>query len=155
MWSEAKEAIRNSSESSSIYIGCDSQIFYRNKKIVADYSIVIVLHKDSCHGCKIFHNSFTKETYGDPSKNDGSMENRLMMETQFALDAFYEIKDVIGNRHLEVHLDVNPDPMYKSNKVTSQALGWVRGMGLVAKIKPEAWAATHAADHCVRKKILI
>lgn len=153
MWNGAREEILKSSDSSSVYIGCDSQIFARRNKKTAkteyysDYVTVIVVHKDSRHGCKIFYSTETMRDYGQ-------RDNRLLAEVQQALAAYEHIKDVIGNRHLEVHLDVNPDPRFASNSVAAQALGWVRGMGLEAKIKPDSWAATHAADHVVRRKSL-
>jgi predicted RNase H-related nuclease YkuK (DUF458 family) len=142
MWSEAKEAIRKSSRESSIYIGCDSRrIPAKNKAL---FSTVIVLHKDSKKGCSVFHNQITLPDYGQ-------MRPRLMTETQLALEAFSAIEDVIEDRKLEIHLDVNPDPKYASNVVAAEALGWVRSLGLQARIKPHSFAATTAADHCVRQ----
>lgn len=141
MWSSARKAIIESSEQSSIYIGCDSlRIPAKNKAV---FSTVIVLHKDSKHGCKIFHNQVTIPDYGQ-------MRPRLMTEVHYALEAFYAIEDIVGSRKLEVHLDVNPDPRHASNAVTSEALGWVRSLGIQAKIKPDSFAATTAADHFVR-----
>lgn len=145
MWSKARNCILNSSASSSIYIGCDSQVYKKNGVWMADYSTVVIVHMDSRHGCKIFHNKVTEKDYN-------ILETRLLMEVQHSLSAFDAIKEVIGDRHLEVHLDVNPNPAYKSNKVTAQALGWVRGQGIEARIKPDSWAASTAADHCVRRK---
>lgn len=141
MWLEARKAILESSEASSIYIGCDS--IYRPKRKKADFSTVIVLHKDSKHGCSVFHNNITLPDYGQ-------LRSRLLMEVQLALEAFYAIEDVVGNRRLEIHLDVNPDPVHASNVVTNEALGWVRGLGIEAKIKPGSFAASTAADHFVR-----
>ena len=141
MWSSARKAILESSEQSSIYIGCDSlRIPAKNKAV---FSTVIVLHRDSKHGCKIFHNQVTIPDYGQ-------MRPRLMTEVQYALEAFYAIEDIVGDRRLEVHLDVNPDPKHASNAVTSEALGWVRSLGIEARIKPDSFAATTAADHFVR-----
>ena len=80
----------------------------------------------------------------------GNMRMRLLTEVGFALEAFYAIEEVVGSRKLELHIDVNPDPKHASNIVTKEALGWVRGLGLEAKIKPESFAASTAADHCVR-----
>lgn len=141
MWSSARKAILESSEQSSIYIGCDSlRIPAKNKAV---FSTVIVLHKDSKHGCNIFHNQVTIPDFGQ-------MRPRLMTEVQYALEAFYAIEDIVGNRRLEVHLDVNPDPKHASNAVTSEALGWVRSLGIQARIKPDSFAATTAADHFVR-----
>jgi uncharacterized protein len=141
MWSTARDAIIASSPESAIYIGCDSlRIPAKNKAV---FSTVIVLHKDSKHGCNIFHNKVTIPDYGQ-------MRPRLLMEVQYALEAFYAIEDIVGDRRLEIHLDVNPDPRHASNLVTSEALGWVRGLGIEARIKPESFAATTAADHFVR-----
>jgi predicted RNase H-related nuclease YkuK (DUF458 family) len=78
------------------------------------------------------------------------MKPRLLTEVQYALEAYYAIEDIIDDRRLEIHIDVNPDPKYASNVVTNEALGWVRGLGLQARIKPDSFAATTAADHCVR-----
>jgi predicted RNase H-related nuclease YkuK (DUF458 family) len=142
MWQQAKETIRASSNDSSVYIGCDSQILGNGK---VDYSTVIVLHMNSKNGCKVFHNSVKQRDYGN-------LRARLMTEVQYALEAFSEIEDALGERKLEIHLDINPDPKYASNVVTAEAIGWVRSLGLVAKVKPESFAATSAADHFVRNK---
>lgn len=142
MWQEARNEIEKSSEQSSIYIGCDSLVVGSGK---VHYSTVIVLHRDSSKGCRVFHKSITLPDYR-------SMRARLLMEVQCALDAFYAVEDVIGSRMLEIHLDINSDAKHASNAVTAEALGWVRGLGITAKIKPEAFAATHAADHFVRAR---
>lgn len=142
MWAEAREEIPRSSQNSAIYIGCDSIAIAYNK---IHYSTVIVLHKDSNKGCRVFHNSVTLPNYG-------SMRAKLLMEVQYSLEAFYAIENVIGERHVEIHLDLNSDPKHASNVVTAEAIGWVRSAGVTARIKPEAFAATHAADHFVRDK---
>lgn len=145
-WTErARNAIINSSEHSSIYIGADSKrlkvgMDKRNKPIFnARYGTVIVLHKDSSKGCQVFYDIQVLPDYG-------SLRNRLLTEVQFSLEAFTSIEDVIGNRPLEIHLDVNPDPIHGSNIVAKEAVGWVLGMGLIPKIKNESWAASTAAD---------
>lgn len=142
MWSEAKEAIRKSSSQSSVYIGCDSLVLPNGN---VDYSTVIVLHRNSKNGCKVFHNSVRQRDFGN-------LRARLMTEVQYALEAFHEIAEVLGKRKLEIHLDINPDPRYASNVVTAEAIGWVRSLGLVAKVKPHSFAATSAADHFVKHK---
>lgn len=149
MWEDAKEAIRQSSPESSVYIGCDSIRFKKNGEWHAKYATVIVVHMDSRHGCKIFYDCETIRDYGQGT--DG-LRNRLLTEVNYAVQAGMAIADVIEDRALELHIDVNPDPVHKSNIVSKEALGWVLGMGFVAKIKPDGWAATHAADHCARSK---
>lgn len=141
----ARDAIKNSSESSSIYIGADS-IRFRNKeeKWMARYSVVVILHKDSKHGARLFYNTVEMPDYGN-------LKQRLITEATYAIDAATEIIDVIGNRKLEIHLDINPDPKHKSNLAVKEALGYVRGsLGIEAVIKPNSFAASHAADHVAR-----
>lgn len=154
LWNDAREAIAKSSQGSSVYIGCDSQVEYKRdpktgKKVrYADYATVVILHMDSRHGCKIFHDHVREVDYGS-NKN---LVPRLMMEVNKSIEAYEAIKDVLGDRYHEIHLDVNSDPIHASNAVTAQAIGWVKGLGLEARIKPEAFAASRAADQCVRRK---
>ena len=144
MYDEAREAILNSSETSSVYIGCDSIRFRKKDQWYAKYSTVIIVHMDSKKGCRLFHESVDMPDYGN-------LKQRLLMEVQLAVTAATEIIDVLGDRHMEVHLDINPDPRHKSNVAVKEALGWVKGsLNLDAKIKPLSFAATHAADHAVR-----
>jgi predicted RNase H-related nuclease YkuK (DUF458 family) len=143
MWLKAREEIQKASQSSSIYIGCDSLIVRVKDIQYADYSTVIVLHRDSNKGCKLFHNVVRIRDYGN-------MRNRLLTEVQHAIEAFYAVEDILGSRNFEVHLDINSNEKHASNIVSSEALGWVRGLGIKAKIKPDSFAATTAADHCVR-----
>jgi predicted RNase H-related nuclease YkuK (DUF458 family) len=81
----------------------------------------------------------------------GNLRQRMITEAGFAIEAATEIIEVVGNRKLEIHLDINPDPRHKSSIAIKEALGYVKGTtGLDAKVKPDAFAATHAADHMVR-----
>lgn len=149
---DARHAVKNSSKHSSIYIGADSVRFKKghyqdgNSKWFARYATVIVVHMDSCHGCKVFYDIQTLPDYGQ-------LRTRLLTEVQMSIDAFLAIEDVLDNRHLEIHLDVNPDPLHASNIVAKEASGWVLGMGLIPKIKDESWAASTAADYCARGRL--
>jgi len=151
MWTEAIEAIKNSSESSSVYIGCDSIVFkerdkFSKKKISkAKYSTVIIVHKDSSAGCQLFHNTVTLRDFGN-------LRQRLMTEVGYAIEAAFAIVDIIGKRRLEVHLDINSDPKHASNIALKEAMGYVQGSGFKAVGKPNGFAATHCADHLVRDK---
>lgn len=144
MIEEAKQAIVSSSKESSVYIGCDSIRFRKNKMWYAKYSTVIIVHMDSKHGCKLFHESADLPDYGN-------LKQRLLTEVEYAIAAATDIIDVLGDRHMEIHLDINPNPQHKSSVAVKEALGWVKGsLGIDAKIKPSSFAATHAADHAVR-----
>lgn len=144
MIEEAKQAILDSSPESSVYIGCDSIRFKKNKMWYAKYSTVVIVHMDSKRGCKLFHESVDMPDFGN-------LKQRLLNEVQMAVNTATEILDVLGDRHMELHLDINPNPKHKSSIAIKEALGWVKGsLGLDAKVKPASFAATHAADHAVR-----
>lgn len=144
MFEDARKAIQESSKTSAVYIGCDSIRYRKNGKWFARYSTVVVVHRDSKHGCQLFHESKVLPDYGN-------LKQRLLNEAQFAIDAATAVIDVLEDRYLEVHLDLNADPVHKSNAAVKEALGYVRGMlGIEAEIKPNSWAASHAADHAVR-----
>ena len=144
MYDDARQAILNSSETSSVYVGADSIRFKRNGLWFAKYSTVVILHMDSKHGGKIFHKNVEMRDFGN-------LRQRLITEAGFAIDAATAILDVVGQRKLEIHLDLNPNPRYKSNIAVKEALGYVKGStGIDAKVKPDSFAASHAADHVVR-----
>lgn len=142
---EAREAIRASSPESSVYIGCDSIRFKKHGLWHAKYSTVVIVHMDSKKGCKLFHDSVVMQDYG-------VIKQRMLNEVMFAVNTALELVDDIGDRHFEIHMDINPSPKHKSNVAVKEALGYVRGNlpGVEARIKPHAFAAMHAADHLVR-----
>lgn len=146
MYDLAKALIASSSKDSSVYIGCDSKVFKDNGRWFAKYTTVVVIHMDSKHGAKVFHYSEVQPDY----KN---IVNRMVTEAQYAINVFEEISEVLDGRHCEIHLDINASPKHKSNQAASQAIGYVLGVtGIQPKIKPDAFAASYAADHCVRGK---
>jgi hypothetical protein len=72
---------------------------------------------------------------------------RLMNEVMKAAQLYLDLADVIGDRQCEVHIDINPNHKHGSSCVISEAVGYIRGMtGVTPRVKPEAWAASIAAD---------
>jgi predicted RNase H-related nuclease YkuK (DUF458 family) len=145
MTEAAQFAVMDSSPSSAIYIGCDSLRRKRGEgKFVAIYSVVVIIHIDGKHGAKMFHFTETVPDYG-------SMKMRLLTEVDYTRRVAAEILDVSGDRHIEIHLDLNTDPKHKSNVAVKEAVGYIFGsFGFEPKLKPNAPAATCAADHIVR-----
>lgn len=142
---EVKEFIQNTSESTCVYIGADSER-YRGKGDAwfADYTVAIVIHIDGSRGCKVFGKVDTERDY---DKRHDRPSVRLMNEVYRAAQMYLDLIDVIGERHCEVHLDINPDEMHGSSCVIQQATGYIRGMcGFAPKVKPEAFSASYAAD---------
>ena len=61
---EVKDFIRNSSKTTSIYIGADSERYRgKNDEWFADYTVAIVVHMDSSRGCKVFGKVETERDY--------------------------------------------------------------------------------------------
>jgi predicted RNase H-related nuclease YkuK (DUF458 family) len=142
---EVKEFIRNSSSSSNIYIGADSERYRgRDDQWYADYTVAVVVHLDGSRGCKVFGQVTTERDY---DKRHDRPAVRLMNEVYRASQMYLDLIEDIGDRHCEVHLDINPDEMHGSSCVIQQATGYIRGMcGFAPKVKPEAFAASYAAD---------
>ncbi len=142
---EVKEFIRSSSSTTSIYIGADSERYRgRDDQWYADYTVAIVVHMDSSRGCKVFGKVDTERDF---DKRHDRPATRLMNETYRAAQMYLDLIEAIGDRHCEVHLDINPDEMHGSSCVIQQATGYIRGMcGFPPKVKPEAFSASYAAD---------
>ena len=71
---------------------------------------------------------------------------RLIQEVHYATYKALEIRDAIGDRELEIHLDYNESDKHKSNSVVKESIGFVLGQGFDYKLKPHAPAASSAAD---------
>ena len=142
---KVKDFIRNTSDSTSIYIGADSERYRgRNDQWFADYTVAIVIHMDSSRGCKVVGKVDSERDFDNRHDRPAT---RLMNEVYRAAQMYLDLIDAIGDRHCEVHLDINPDEMHGSSCVIQQATGYIRGMcGFTPKVKPEAFSASYAAD---------
>lgn len=143
-----KEYISNEPLESKIYIGTDSVTRKKNGEWLADYYTVVVVHKNGKNGCKIFGEI---ETEKDFNANKKKPTFRLMNEVYRVSSTYLELADVIGKREVELHLDLNADPKHVSNLVVSQAIGYIKGTcNIIPMIKPDAFAASYAADRLGR-----
>lgn len=149
--------IDKQSPETKILIGSDSE---RNKvKItnsrgepkmvwVADYMVVVVVHIDGCHGCKIF-GQVTRELDYDGKLDKPAL--RLMNEVYKVAEVANKFVEVVGDREMEIHLDINPKKIHGSSCVVQQAVGYIRGVcNVIPLIKPNAPAASFAADRLKR-----
>lgn len=141
---EIREFISRQSESTKIYIGCDSEAFKNRSGRVAHYYEVVVVHIDGHKGCKIFGEKHTEPDYVTDKKKPTF---RLMNEVYKASALYLEIAEAIGDREVEIHLDLNPNKKYASSLVIEQAIGYIKGTcNVIPLVKPDSWAATHVAD---------
>jgi uncharacterized protein len=146
---EIKEFLAQQSDESKIYIGCDSVSYKRGGKWYADYYKVVVVHIDGCRGCKIFGEI---ETEVDYNTNKKKPTFRLMNECYKVSELFLHLAK-ITDKDIEVHLDLNPKKKYASNLVVEQAIGYIKGTcNVVPFVKPNAFAASYAADRLLRVK---
>lgn len=133
-----------------IYLGGDSQKFKKNGKFYAKFTVVFIVHINDKNGGKIFHYTETEPVY-DKVKDKPRM--RLMMEVQKIVSTYLEFGELLEDREVQIHLDINSEEQHNSSIVLREAMGYVLGMtGIEAKVKPQAWAAAHAGDHFVRGK---
>jgi len=78
-----------------------------------------------------------------------SLRERLLKETWRSVDLGLKLTGMVPG-DLTVHIDANPIAAHRSSNYVQELVGLVVGQGFKALIKPDAWAASHAADHVVR-----
>ena len=148
---QVKEFIDKQGPETKIYIGCDSERYRRNNIWYADYILAIVVHIDGKHGCKIFGEVITERDY---DKKSSKPTFRLMNEVYKIADLYMKLAEVLIDREVEVHLDINPNDDHVSNIVLSQAVGYIKGTcNVVPFVKPNAFAASYAADRLKELRI--
>lgn len=148
---EVQNYIESLGPQTKIYIGGDSERFKINGIWYADYATVIVVHIDGKHGCKVF-GEIVRERDFDQKKAKPRM--RLMTEVYKIAELYLKLKDVLEDRDVEVHIDINPDEHYGSSCVISEAVGYIRGMcNVIPLVKPNAWAASTCADRLKSLKV--
>ena len=141
---EVKQFIDAQGPNTKIYIGADSERYKKGKIWYADYTLAVVIHVDGCHGCKIFGEVQTEVDYDAKASRPST---RLMNEVYKVAELYQKLVDVIGEREVQIHLDINPDESYNSSIVIQQAVGYIRGVcNVVPMVKPKAFAASYAAD---------
>ena len=141
---KVREFIYNQSLETKVYLGADSERVNVGGKWCVDYTVAVVVHIDGCHGCKVF-GYVEREPDWDQKKNKPAL--RLMNEVYKVANLFNELSEVLQDRHVEVHLDLNPSEHFASSQVVQQAVGYIRGVcNIDPQVKPQAFAATYAAD---------
>lgn len=141
---EVKDFIQKQGPETKIYIGCDSARYRRYTEWFADYTLAIVVHIDGKHGCKIFGEIQTERDY---DRKANRPNYRLMTEVYKISELYLKLADVLEDRPVEVHLDINPNEQHASSNVISQAIGYIKGTcNVIPLVKPNAFAASYAAD---------
>lgn len=127
-----------------IYLGCDSVRYVKNGRGWARFATVAIVHMNGRNGCRIFSNISHEPDY-DLKASRPKM--RMMNEVQKVCALYVQLAPFIDEFDVEIHLDININPMYGSNCAASAAAGYVYGMtGIKPKLKPQSWAASFGAD---------
>ena len=148
---EVKEFIEKQTPETKIYLGCDSERLRVDGVWYADYILAIVVHIDGKHGCKLFGEVIREKDF---DKKVSKPRYRLMNEAYKLSELYLKLFDVLEDRPVEVHLDINPDEMFGSSCVIQEAIGYIRGTcNVIPMVKPKAFAASYAADRLKGLKI--
>lgn len=141
---EVKTFIEAQGPDTKIYLGCDSERLRVNDKWHADYILAIVVHINGNNGCKIFGEVQRERDYDQKQERP---RFRLMNEVYKVSELYLKLADVLDDRHVEVHLDINPNEMHGSSCVINEAIGYIKGTcNVIPLVKPKAFAASYAAD---------
>lgn len=130
-----------------IYLGCDSVRYRKDNRTWARFATVAIVHMNGKNGCRIF-SSISREPDFDVKKNRPKM--RMMNEVMKVCALYNQLIPFIDEFDVEIHLDINQNPIHGSNCAATEAAGYVLGMtGIEPKLKPESWAASFGADAVV------
>ena len=141
---EVKTFIEAQTPETKIYLGCDSERVKIDGKWYADYVLAIVVHINGNNGCKLFGEVQRERDWDQKASRPST---RLMTEVYKVSELYLKLEEVLDGREVEVHLDINPDEMYGSSCVISQAVGYIKGVcNVIPFVKPDAFAASYAAD---------
>ena len=123
-----------------VCIGTDSQV----KGIYTDFAAVIVFLREKKGAFMFIHQ--------ERSIKKLSIKARMLSEVQKSIEIAYALCDLLDlyDVDLEVHADINTNPMFKSNLALHEAMGYILSMGFVFKAKPEAFASSACANKMVQ-----
>ena len=148
---EVRTFIEAQTPATKIYLGCDSERFRLDGVWYADYILAIVVHINGKNGCKLFGEVIRERDYDQKVNRP---RYRLMNEAYKLSELYLKLADVLADREVEVHLDINPSEMHGSNCVMNEAIGYIRGTcNVIPMVKPKAFAASYAADRFKELKI--
>ena len=134
---EIEEYIRNGGK---IFVGTDSQI----KGDAVVFASTICLHGNL--SSRKYATYFFNKTYLDRSINQ-ELQKRIMQEVQLSIDLTLLLIEKYPEAEVEIHVDVGTTNKSKTRKYVDMINGWLLGMGIGCKMKPDSWASSAVADH--------
>jgi predicted RNase H-related nuclease YkuK (DUF458 family) len=141
---EIKAVLDNCNLDTKIFFGADSEVVKIDGKKFFDVTVVIAIHIDGCHGCKVFA-EITR--HKDQDNIAGKPFTRMMKEAECVTELHTRFKDLFYDYEISIHLDINPKKTAGSSIAMEAARGYVKAMTQVEpELKPLAWAGSYAAD---------
>jgi predicted RNase H-related nuclease YkuK (DUF458 family) len=133
-----------------ICVGTDSQKHGKGFK----YATAIIIEMKEPTGLKI-QGKMTYKGIGAmvisgvfTERRKPSIKERMLKEVQMSINVCFHILDLIElyDIDMEIHADVNPNPMWASNVALTEVEGFCKGMNFTYRVKPFAYAASSGAD---------
>lgn len=126
-----------------VYVGCDSQAHGKT----VNYAVSVCMYEKGKGGHIITKR--TTETKTKTGKWDRSVNTkRLWVEVEKSTDVADELKGI--GVPITIHVDYNSKPEELSNELYGSGIGYALEKGYQAVGKPDAWAASKAADKGAR-----
>lgn len=125
-----------------LFIGTDSK--RRKKRYIYISTICFRIPNNGVHYI------YASKTYSMNEINGIFM--KLWKEVELTVELLNYLTEFIPKEKITVDLDYNVIKKYESNKVHDSAMGWVKSLGVNVRTKPNAWAASYAADYLSNKK---
>ena len=123
-----------------VHIGTDSQKRGRHNDFV---TAVVLLNPGKGGIC-----FYTKSRV--PHVN--SLQYELFTEVSLSIEIALALCDVVDPKCVEVHVDANTNMKWESGPFHQRLAGMVTANGFKAVLKPDAWCASHVADHAANGK---
>ena len=128
----------NDHKEHTVHVGTDSH----NSKMLSRrfvFSTTICLYLQGKGGFYFFYRNTSKIKYK-------SLADRLTEEVHRSISIANNIRNIIDNRKITIHADVNKDIKFKSGKYSPMFKSWVESLGYEYVQKPDSWASTGVAD---------
>lgn len=132
-------------EKRTISVGTDGQ--RRKKRPGVDFVTVVAIHDKGKGGRGFWARMRERRRF--------TLQEKLYQETWNSIEVALALMKVVPRdslHEIEIHVDANPHPRWQSSRYHKQLAGMVTGQGFKAVLKPDAWVASHMADHMVKNK---
>ena len=123
-----------------VCIGTDSQV----KGKETEFATVIVFIRKGKGGFMYICNEITLQKM--------SIKQRMLTEVAKSVEVAFPLCNIFSRYSvdMEVHVDINTNPNFKSNDALKEAMGYIMGMGFAFKAKPDAFASSSCANKIVQ-----